>query len=153
MEKLYTVEEIATMTLMTSRTIRNYIKNGLLKGRKIGGQWRFTEEDIKNLMDNGTYIDEHLKNIRQDVLDFIDGVNTFADNIGEIQVCSIIDLYQEEEIVKEKIDKLMAFINSHTETRGNWMSFSWDKIESESKQRVVIFANPKYLIEALQILQ
>ena len=153
MEKLYTVEEIATMTMLTSRTIRNYIKDGLLKGRKIGGQWRFTEEDIKNLMDNGTYIDEHLKNIRQDVLDFIDGVNTFADNIGEIQTCTIIDLYQEEEIVKEKIDKLMAFINSHNETRGNWMSFSWDKIESESKQRVVIFANPTYLIEALKILQ
>ena len=155
MEKLYTVEEIATMTSMTSRTIRNYIKNGLLKGRKIGGQWRFTEEDIKNLMDNGTYIDEHLKNIRQDVLDFIDGVNTFADNIGEIQTCSIVDLYQDKEIVQSKQNKLMEFINSlsHEETKDNWMSFSSDYIESESKTRIVIFANPKYLIEALKILQ
>jgi len=86
-------------------------------------------------------------------LDFIDGVNTFADNIGEIQTCSIIDLYQSEEIVKGKIDKLMEFINSHNETKDNWMSFHWEKIENESKQRVVIFARPQYLIEALKILQ
>ena len=153
MEKLFTVEDIANMTSMTTRTIRNYLKEGILKGRKIGGQWRFTEEDIKNLMDNGTYGEEFKSKIRQDLLDFIDGVNTFADNIGEIQACSIIDLYQEEEVVKPKIDKLMEFINSHNETQGNWMSFHWERIENEAKQRVVIYARPQYLIEALKILQ
>lgn len=153
MEKLYTVEEIAKMTSMTTRTIRNYIKDGLLKGRKIGGQWRFTEEDIKNLMDNGTYREDYFSNLKQDVLDFIDGVNTFADNIGEIQTCSIVDLYEEKEIVKNKQDKLMEFINSQQDTVGNYMSFSSNYIESELKTRIVIFANPKYLIEALKILQ
>lgn len=153
MEKLYTVEEIATMTSMTTRTIRNYIKDGLLKGRKIGGQWRFTEEDIKNLMDNGTYREEYLNTLKQYVLDFIDGVNTFADNIGEIQTCSIVDLYQEKEVVKNKQDKLMEFINSNKDTKGNYMSFSSNYIESESKTRIVIFANPKFLIEALKILE
>jgi excisionase family DNA binding protein len=155
MEKFYTVEEIASMTSMTTRTIRNYIKNGILKGRKIGGQWRFTEEDIKNLMDNGTYREEYSNTLKQDVLDFIDGVNTFADNIGEIQTCSIIDLYQEQEVVLRKQNKLMEFINSQnpSDTLGNYMSFSSSYIESESKTRIVIFANPKYLIEALTILQ
>ena len=153
MEKLYTVEDIATMTSLTSRTIRNYIKDGLLKGRKIGGQWRFTEEDIKDLMNNGTYMEEHIINCKQDILDFIDGVNTFADNIGDIQTCSIIDLYQDKEIIKSKCDKLGEFINSHGETMGNYMSFTANWIESESKTRIVIFANPKYLIEALKILQ
>ena len=61
MEKLFTVEDIATMTSLTSRTIRNYLKDGILKGRKIGGQWRFTEEEIKNFMDNSNYTEEHLK--------------------------------------------------------------------------------------------
>jgi len=152
MEKLHTVEDIANMTTLTTRTIRNYLKDGLLKGRKIGGQWRFTEEDIKNLLDSGNYREEQLKNLRQEVLDFIDGVNTFTDNIGEIQTCSIIDLYEEEEIVKVKLDKLMEFINSYNET-DNCMRFSYEYIESESKRRVVLFANPKYLIKALEILQ
>ncbi|MGM8370207.1 helix-turn-helix domain-containing protein, partial (plasmid) [Clostridium perfringens] len=41
-EKLYTIEDIAKMTRLTSRTIRNYLKDGILEGKKIGGQWRFT---------------------------------------------------------------------------------------------------------------
>jgi len=153
MEKLYTVEDIATMTSLTTRTIRNYLKDGILKGRKLGGQWRFTKEDIGMFMDTGTFGQDKAKALREDILDFVDGVNTFADNIGQIQTCSIIDLYEEEEIAKAKTDKLMEFINSHNETKGNWMSFSWERIESEAKQRVVIFARPQYLIEALKILQ
>ena len=49
MEKLFTVDNIAEMTGLTSRTIRNYIADGRLKGRKIGSQWRFTEADIESL--------------------------------------------------------------------------------------------------------
>lgn len=48
-EKLYTVEDIAKMTGLTGRTIRNYLADGRLRGRKIGSQWRFTESDITAL--------------------------------------------------------------------------------------------------------
>lgn len=48
-EKLYTVADVAQVTGMTSRTIRNYLKDGTLTGQKIGVQWRFTEEEIKKL--------------------------------------------------------------------------------------------------------
>ena len=48
-EKLYTVADVARVTGMTSRTIRNYLKDGTLTGQKIGVQWRFTEEEIKKL--------------------------------------------------------------------------------------------------------
>lgn len=151
MEKLYTVEDIAKMTMLTSRTIRNYIKEGTLKGKKLGGQWRFTEEDVKNLMDSGTYQVEHLSNLKQDVMDFIDGTNDFVK--GELQACTIVDLYQEKEIVTIKQEKLLEFINSHTDTPNNWMSFSSEYVESESKTRIVIFAQPNFLVEALKILQ
>jgi len=156
MDKLYTVEDIAQMTSLTARTIRNYLKDGILKGRKIGGQWRFTEEDIGKFMDSGTFGEEIKNRTRQDLMDFIDGVNTFADNIGEVQACTIVDLYQTEEVVKNKLDKLDEFINSYNEreeSKNNWMSFSCERIESEAKQRVVIFARPQYLIEALEILK
>ena len=150
MEKLYTVDDIAKMTMLTSRTIRNYIKDGILKGKKIGGQWRFTEEDVKNLMDNGAYQVEHLSNLKQDILDFVDGTNDFVR--GEIQACTIIDLYQEKDVVAAKQEKLADFINSHTHTPNNWMSFSSEYVESESKTRIVIFAQPTFLIDAVKIL-
>ncbi len=53
-EKFYTVADVASVTGMTSRTIRNYLKDGTLTGTKIGVQWRFTEEDIKKLFHRET---------------------------------------------------------------------------------------------------
>jgi len=151
MDKLYTVEDIATMTMLTSRTIRTYIKEGILKGRKIGGQWRFTEEDVKTMMENGTYQKEYFSNLRQDINDFLDGVNDFGK--GEMQGLTIVDLYQPKEFVAAKLEKLMEFINAYEDTPNNWMSFSSEYIESEEKTRVVIFAQPKYLSEALKTLE
>lgn len=49
-EKLYTVEEVAELASVTGRTIRNYQKNGRLTGRKIGGQWRFTQSEVQRLL-------------------------------------------------------------------------------------------------------
>jgi excisionase family DNA binding protein len=44
MGKLYTVEDIAKITGLTSRTIRNYLRNGSLDGKKLVGNgvllWR-----------------------------------------------------------------------------------------------------------------
>ncbi len=48
-EKMYTVADVASITGMTSRTIRNYLKDGSLTGVKIGVQWRFTEDEISKL--------------------------------------------------------------------------------------------------------
>ena len=53
-EKLYTVADVAEVTGLTSRTIRNYLKDGTLRGQKIGVQWRFTEEEIRKLFSRQT---------------------------------------------------------------------------------------------------
>ena len=152
MEKLFTVEDIATMTSMTTRTIRNYLKDGTLEGRKIGGQWRFTEEDIKKLMSSGGVSNEIIAKNKQDVIDFIDGVNT--DYVGETQACAIIDLYQDASEVEKKRDKLIAFINGEgNELKPNYMRFAYEYIEGEQKGRFTLFAPPVYLVEALKMLQ
>lgn len=52
-EKLYTVEEVADLASVTGRTIRNYLKDGRLVGRKIGGQWRFPESEVQRLLSGG----------------------------------------------------------------------------------------------------
>ncbi len=52
-EKLYTVEEVAELASVTGRTIRNYLKSGRLVGRKIGGQWRFPENEVQRLLTGG----------------------------------------------------------------------------------------------------
>lgn len=155
MERLYTVEDIANMLSLTTRTIRNYLKEGILKGRKIGGQWRFTEEELKNFMDNGAFATELFNQRKQDVLDFIDGVNT--DYTSEIQTCTIIDIYQEKSAAEITRDKALEFVNSgkipSTEKQSDYIRLTWEYIENEAKARFVLFASPNNLIEVVKILQ
>lgn len=46
MEKTYNLNDLALMTGFTTRTLRNYLLSGVLKGEKIDGVWRFTPEDL-----------------------------------------------------------------------------------------------------------
>ena len=52
MEKVYTVNEIAEMTRLSTRTIRRYLSSGQLQGQKIGRQWRFTQTDLASFLDS-----------------------------------------------------------------------------------------------------
>lgn len=42
MNEFYTINDIATMTGLTTRTVRNYMKLGLLEGEKVDGVWQIT---------------------------------------------------------------------------------------------------------------
>ncbi len=149
-EKLYTVEDIAKMTSFTSRTIRNYLKDGSLQGQKIGGQWRFTMKNIKRLFDNSQFLNDIAGHKKQQILDFIDGVNT--DIQGEIQVCTIVDYYCENQKAGHKMyEKLVTIINTR-EDNSPPAKFDYEFIEKENKARFILFGVPDYIIKTLQLL-
>jgi excisionase family DNA binding protein len=148
--KLYTVDDIAKMTSFTSRTIRNYLKDGSLQGKKIGGQWRFTMDDIKRLFNNSEVLVDLNSQKKQQIMDFIDGVNT--DIEGKIQVCTIIDYYCENQKAGHKMyEKLVTVINNRKDNTPP-AKFDYEFIEKESKARFTLFGDPDYIIKTLQLL-
>ena len=48
----YTINDIATMTGLSTRTVREYMKLGFLSGEKENGVWRFTGEAVGALFAN-----------------------------------------------------------------------------------------------------
>ena len=46
MERTYDLNELALMTGLSTRTLRNYLNQGLLNGEKENGKWRFTAKDL-----------------------------------------------------------------------------------------------------------
>ena len=44
----YNLNQLSLCTGLTTRTLRNYINLGLLKGEKIEGVWSFTDEEIES---------------------------------------------------------------------------------------------------------
>ncbi len=79
----YTVEDVAELTGLTTRTIRNYLKSGALHGRKVGAQWRFTREEIEALF---------RREDQDTVMRFLQTKHT-----GAPAACAVVDLPVEDE--------------------------------------------------------
>ena len=52
MEKTYTMQDVAAMTGLTTRTLRTYQQQGFLRGEKENGVWRFTDEVLEGFFRN-----------------------------------------------------------------------------------------------------
>ena len=63
MKTIYSIDDISKMTMLSTRTIRNYIKLGLLNGSKTNGYWQFTSDDISKFMNND-YVTQSLNTKR-----------------------------------------------------------------------------------------
>ncbi len=98
--KLYTLKEVAEMTKLTDRTLRNYLANETLQGIKIGGQWRFRKEDIDKLFKSCTYYHKRKDISEKSINDFIDGKINFSSSKS---ACIIIDI---KDYNKEKLQTL-----------------------------------------------
>ena len=48
LKDFYSVNELAEQLGVTTRSIRNYLHEGKLKGTKVGGQWKFSERNLLN---------------------------------------------------------------------------------------------------------
>ena len=48
--RLYTLTELEGVLNLTHRTLQTYIKDGRLKGVKIGNRWKVTEESLRDFL-------------------------------------------------------------------------------------------------------
>lgn len=88
MEKYYTLNEVAMMTGLSTRTLRNYLKMDVLKGEKIDGIWKFSECEFSDFISN-PYVKPILQaKSKAIVFDFL---NEREKQLNEI--CTILDLH------------------------------------------------------------
>ena len=65
MKELLTIEDLAKMTGLSERTIRNYLAGGQLEGEKVDGAWRFTEEQFGTFLGQDMVQVDQQKELRQ----------------------------------------------------------------------------------------
>ena len=51
---VYTLVEVEEIIKIPQFTLRKYLKEGKLKGSKIGKHWRVTEEDLKKFLEENS---------------------------------------------------------------------------------------------------
>jgi hypothetical protein len=52
---LYSVPDLSQILNVTTVSIRNYIKQGHLKGQKVMGRWFVSEEEVKDFLETLSY--------------------------------------------------------------------------------------------------
>ena len=87
MNGIYNLNELAMMTGFTTRTLRNYLTQGLLKGAKNNGTWQFTAEEVEDFF-NEPFVRESLRIKRNSIVyDFL------ADHSKKTaRTCTILDI-------------------------------------------------------------
>ena len=90
MKESYTLEEVAAFTGLTDRTLRSYLKEGRLTGMKEEGAWRFGQENVARLFQDGGARRAMEANRNALVYDFMLG------GVAEDRCCVVRDIPVEE---------------------------------------------------------
>lgn len=73
---MFRLSDVMQMLDIPERTIRRHIKDGILKGTKVGGTWRFSEEDIANYLENSHIKKNQRKSAFSKIMEYMSDFNT-----------------------------------------------------------------------------
>lgn len=90
---LYSVDDLHEMLGVSKMTLRAYLREGRLKGRKLGVQWYVTEDAIRSYFDESVSDTSsskmsQKKQKKQQTLYVVQGVN---DLVSETELCSTVE--------------------------------------------------------------
>lgn len=129
MDRMFDLNELAVMTGFTTRTLRSYLKQGLLHGEKVGEKWQFSTESLARFFEE-PYVKEGLRIKRTGlVFDFLASRSTVAG-----KACVVLDLPGSA----ADAAKLSAFFCKQMEAAANTV-FTFDQDNGIS--RVILSGN------------
>ncbi len=108
--EFYTLKDLIEMTKLSERTLRRYLESGLLTGAKVGGTWRFTEGQVKDLFNAQSFNKEFARQASEDVKQFVR--RQYRDN-DEDRACVIYDFNAVDESTHEAIRDVVMHIPKH----------------------------------------
>ena len=72
---MYSIKDLMTMYSMSERSIRRYLSEGAISGTKVGGVWRFTEEDMESFFTEKRVKSKMKNEVNKLLYDFISTPN------------------------------------------------------------------------------
>ncbi|CAN5143525.1 hypothetical protein BH23BAC3_BH23BAC3_22880 [soil metagenome] len=82
---LYSVDDLHQLLGMSKMTIRAYLREGKLKGKKLGVQWYVTEDAIRNYFDEP---EQEAKPKKRNLRYIVQGIN---DLVSETEECATVE--------------------------------------------------------------
>ena len=125
---LYSIDDLHEMLGISKMTLRAYLREGRLKGRKLGVSWFVTENAIREYFEETEHQASSKKNTKKTFRYIVQGVNdlvsetefceTIDDVIQTLNEQAIISLFQVQKIDSEteeivEIIKARDFLDNH----------------------------------------
>ncbi len=140
MKEFYTINDIAAMTGLTTRTVRNYIKLGLLEGEKIEGVWQFSAEAVAAFMTDKTVQPSIRAKKNGVVFDFLSDLRKKGN-----EACVILDFPVEQSEAMEISDFFCRAVNRE---EGEHMKFFFEY--NNGLARVVLKGSEDFVSEVMK---
>ncbi|MGM0435707.1 MAG: helix-turn-helix domain-containing protein [Bacillota bacterium] len=111
----YTLSDVMTMTNLSERTMRRHIRNGLIKGAKIGGVWRFSEENLKAYFNKDMMIESFKDEESKIVKKFL---KRDYQHSNDHRICMVVDQdVLSKDMEKSMKETIMELSNRHEDLR------------------------------------
>lgn len=131
MKEVYTIEEVARMSALSTRTIRNYLSLGLLDGEKQDGVWQFTAEQFSNFLRQDMVRQSVRTKANSIVYDFL-----LLEKKSESAACVILDL----PIAPEAEEQLRSGLMDRVNAAGLQCSYHYSR--ENASARVILAGSP-----------
>ena len=103
MKDKYSIEDVSKMSGLTTRTIRNYLKDGLVHATKEDGKWVFTSDEYLDMLSNSYILAAIKTKNNAQVFDFLADEKKKSDS-----VCLVIDRILSEEETESFVSKVCS---------------------------------------------
>ena len=135
MKEYYSIDDLATMTMLTTRTLRNYISQGLLHGEKEAGGWRFSIDHLDAFFKEPSVAQSIQSKKCGMVYEFMSN-----DIKQEDLACSLYDYPKKSSDEAEAIyERLVNLINSNQYSP---IRFSYAYNRKKEMVRIILIGNP-----------
>ncbi len=145
MDKYYTVDQIAKMLNMHSKTIQRYIREGKLNASKVGKSWRVTGHDLSIFTEGTNHVSDKIMmpNVTEEIRE------------DKIKISAVVDIdIDDMDEAMRIVNMLTAVLNAKPSEYGK-STMSAQFIESEQKVRVMLWGSIKFIenmISSLSVL-
>lgn len=144
-DRLYTLKELAQLTKLTDRTLRNYLANNILKGTKVGGQWRFNKEQVRSLFSNEDFYYERNRIANSAINAYIENSYSFNDKFTG---CIVVDFIMEDKEKKKDFFNKLEQIEKNEDVKEK-VSF----LEKNGHIRMNIVGPLSYIKKVLNLIE
>lgn len=144
-QREYSISEVGMMTRLTDRTIRNYIKLGLLEGRKDNGAWVFTKEQVAKMLET-SYVKQAIQ-IKRDVM-----IESFLQDKRKLEpsLCSVLDYPLQDESAKKLCNVAIDYMNTRNPKE---VELSYEYENTSGLARFIVKGPAQEVMELLQVIR